>query len=440
MPTGAPPSPTPVAWLRPLLRLLGHPLWLLLLLTPVALAGTAHLWLPQAPTSLGADASAGAAWLDATAASLPAGSLLSLLGILDLAHNPGLRLLMALLAATLVLRLFDALHLAWATRRLAPPDRWFPRLTLVERQQPGAASGQEPALARLFERWQTASHPADDAAAAYDEAFGDRNQRFTWVATLVEVGLLLALLVLALDLRRGWQIDALSLDPGQSASLAPFGPDLVRLDETGATLELCCRRPTSAPLAPSLHLVTPGLRLNVRQVGPAVSLSAQAEGEVVPLQAVEGGGAPASALVLRFPAERAERAVALPDRNLFLRLVALPGDQFSLQALDGANNVLLTESLAAAANLTVGDVSLQVRPGHYAVVSVVARPWQGLFVPALLLALVGWLLRWRFPYVRGGLRLNEGGAMVRWQGQAGGRPRVDDLAGALARAEADQLR
>jgi hypothetical protein len=442
MPSGAPPSPTPAAWLQPLLRLFGQRLWLLALLTPVALAGAAHLWLPQAPSSLGADAIARSAWLNTTAAALPAGSLLSLLGLLDLAHNLGLRILIALLAATLVLRLFDAIHLAWATRRLAPPERWLPGLGLVERQQAGAANGPgwEPALAPQFERWQAISHPAGDADAGFDEAFGDRNHRFSWAAILIELGLLLALLALSLDLRGGWQIDGLSLDPGQSASMAPFGPDLVRLDEAGDTLALCCRKPVSAPLAESLRLVAPGLRLSVQQVGPALSLSAQAEGQVAPLQAVEGGGAPSPALVLRFPTERAERAVALPDRNLFLRLVALPGDQFSLQALDDANHVLLTESLAAAANLTVGEVRLQVRPGRYAVLSVVARPWQWLLVPALLMALAGLLLRWRFPYVRGGLRLNEGGAVVRWQGQRGGRPGADDIAGALAAAERDQLR
>lgn len=443
MPTGASPSPS-LVWLQRLLRILGHPLWLLILLSLTALAFAAHLWLPQAPTALGADVAARAAWQNTTAASLPAASLLSLLGLLDLAHNPGLRILIGLLAATLVLRLFDALLLAWSTRRLAPPERWLPRLNLIERQQPGSAGGPgwKPSLERLFERWQVASYPAAGASAAYDEVFGDRNQRLTWAAILLELGLLLALLSLALNLSRGWQIDALSLGPGQSASLAPFSPDLVRLDESGATLELCCRRVISAPLAPSLRLAAPGLRLSVQQLGAALSLSAEADGQVVPLQAVEQSSAPSPALVLRFPGERSERAVALPQRNLFLRLVALPGEQFSLQALDGANNVLLTETIAANATLMVGDVSLHVQPSHYALVSVVARPWQWLLIPACLLALTGLLLRWRFPYVRGGVRVGEGGAALRWQGQRGGRPRADDMAEAVAAGGtgANQLR
>ncbi len=428
------------AWLLRFRHLLSHPLWLLLLLGLTGLAFAAHQWLPQAPTSLAADAAARGAWQSTAASALPAGSFLNALGLLDLAHNPGLRILLALLAATLVLRLLDAIYLIWATRRVAPPDRWLPGVATLNRQQTGAAgfSDWETSLAQGFGRWQRT--PVTDASAAetFEEAVGDRNHTFSWAGLLVELGLVVALLAMVLNLRSSWQIDALSLDPGQSASLAPFSADFVRLDEAGAALELCCQTPRSAALTDSLHLGAPGLRLHVQQVGPALALSALADGEVVPLQAVEQSDAPASRLILRFPQERSERAAALPDRNLFLRVVALPDGQFSIQALDAANNLLLTDLVAAASELTIGDLTLEVRPSRYAVVGVTARPWQWLLLPALLLLLAGLVLRWRFPYVRLGLRLNGGGAAMRWQGQWGGRPTLDQVAAMISPPERGQ--
>lgn len=442
MQTGAtsPSSLRLAAWLQRFRRLLSHPLWLLLLLGLAALAFAAHQWLPQAPTSLAADAAARSSWQSMAASTLPAGSFLNALGLFDLAHNPSLRILLALLTATLVLRLLDAIYLVWATRHLAPPDRWLPGVASLNHQQTGAAdfSDWETTVAKGFGRWQRTSITDATAAESYQEAVGDRNHAYTWAGILVELGLMVALLAMVLNLRSGWQIDALSLDPGHSASLAPFSADFVRLDEAGAVLELCCQRPRSAALTNSLRLGAPGLRLQVQQVGPALALSALADGQIVPLQAVEQSDAPAPMLILRFPQERSERAAALPDRALFLRVVALPDGQFSIQALDAANNLLLTESIAAASDLVIGDLTLEVRPSRYAVISVTARPWQWLFLPALLLLLAGFVLRWRFPYMRLGIRLNEGGAALRWQGQWGGRPTLDQVASMISAPEREQ--
>ncbi len=427
-----PPSPPPLPAFSPiapavlprLWRTLTHPLWLILLLILIAPAIAAHLWLPQAPTLLAGDTLARDAWLNETTSSIPAGGLLGALGLLDVTHSTLLALLICLLAVALLLRLYDRLHLAWATRHLAPPDRWLPHLNTLTHIQtdPTPSALWQHDLPPLLSRWQT----APEKAAPEIESCGDRHQYFNWPAALIEGGLILALCVFVLDLRTGWQIDPISLNPGDTASLAPFSSNTLSLDADAASLHLCCRPDQITPLT-AAGMGGWSLRGRIQQIGSALALAATTNGQEVVLQAVEQSGAPTANLILRFPQPRSERAVAIPDRNLFLRLVAAEQGGFNLQALDAANNLLLAQTITDDTQIALGDLTLTLHPTHFVTLSLSSRPWLWLLLPTLLLTLAGLLCRWRFPYVRVGVRQNADGIAMRWQGQTGARPTITEI-------------
>ena len=225
-------------------RALSHPILLLILLSIAALALAAQVWLPQAPTALAADPIARNAWISAASANLPAGAALATLGALDVAHHPALRVLLSLLAVVLVLRLLDRIYLAGATRRLVGPLHWLPTTSTFEIERP-ASESIAPDDRRLQARAQR-SQSSNASAEAPAQAHADRNQVYTWAGILIELGLLLALLAILLNLRYGWQSDELSLDPGAAIALTPYSDRAISLDPSGQTLTVCCDPSQSA--------------------------------------------------------------------------------------------------------------------------------------------------------------------------------------------------
>lgn len=396
---------------------LAHPLWLApaLALTVVLLA--VHIVLPQAPTTLGDDAFALSAWRTAAAMTVPAGPLWARLGWLDLARSPWLQPLLVLLALGLILRLSDRLRLAWTTRRLEPPTQALP-LTVV-RDETITLTGPTSSLAERMAAWPGRAH-LETGADGLEQWQGDRHQRWTWAAAGLEAGWLLVVAALWLNLRLGWQVDGLVLEPGVGVSPLPQGHLSLRLDPQATTLTLCC--PTATAPITANRLGRPTLWVRLGPGYPALTLTATAAGEPLLLQAVEQGGAATTTLILRFPQERAERGVVIPARNWFLRLVALDDKTYSLQVVDAANTPLLTETLTDATTLAVADVTLQLQPTRAVAAAVIARPGLILLAPALLLMIAGGVARARFPYLRLGVRQNTCGLALRWQGQNGARP------------------
>jgi hypothetical protein len=394
-----------------------HPLWLVpaLILTVVLLA--AHIALPQAPTVPGDDGLALSAWQTATAAQIPGGMLWARLGFLDLARHLWLRLLLVVLALALILRLSERLRLAWATRTLAPPLQALP-LTAV-RDETVALTAPSPSLVVRMATWPGRSH-LETGADGLEQWQGDRHQRWTWAAAGLETGWLLLVAALWVNLRWGWQVDGLVLEPGATVSPAPASHLVLGLDPQATTLSFCCP-PTTAPItARRLGRLT--LWVRPGPIYPALTLTATAAGQPLLLQAVEQGGAAMPILTLRFPQERAERGVAVPDRNWFLRLVALGNDTYSLQVVDATNTLLLTTTITGETTLRLAEGTMELRPTRAVAAAVVARPGLVLLAPAWLLILIGGVARWRFPYLRLGLRRNAYGLALRWQGQGGARP------------------
>ena len=109
------------------------------------------------------------------------------------------------------------------------------------------------------------------------------------------------------------------------------------------------------------------------------------------LHPVEQGGSPEQELVLRFPQERSERAVAVPERNLFLRVVHTGPDQYNVEALDASSAVLLSQKIEGASSLILDDLELQFTPTRHLKLSVMSRPWLWLLIPGIIFILAGLL-------------------------------------------------
>ncbi|NOX62067.1 MAG: hypothetical protein GXP42_09000 [Chloroflexi bacterium] len=406
-------------------RALTHP-WLALALTGVLfIALAAHTALPQTPTTLADDPIARSRWLVETAATLPAGSALNALGLLDIAHNLFLRVLLPLFAVVLLLRLADRLALAQLTRTLQPPLEPAPTTQIddLSFEQPITPEEGDAFMARWCERWQ--SEP--DAENETRQWHGDRRQRFTWFATLIEVGLGLTLLALLLNARFGWQTETLTLSPGERLSLAPLASITLSIPEENA---INPPRVGQAPVQVE-GASRFGLLLRQQAIHPGLQVSVTVGERALAVQAIEQGGAPATRLTLRFPQPRSERAVAIPERNLFFRVVNDGPQHFSLQALDASDALLLTQEIEEPVTIEVEDVRIHLRPTYFVALRVAKRPWLWLLIPAALLTLMGFYVRWRLPYLRLGLRTNASGSALRRQAQSFARPTLEEISQAV---------
>jgi len=404
-------------------RVLSHPVLLALLLTIAAGAMALHLWLPQLPTALTADPTASSAWLDKTAAQTPGGGVLRALGAFDLAHNAALRLLLPLLAAVLLIHLMNGALRTLAARQLAPPDVWLPGLRAWDATLD--APLDEDAWSRICARLQPSVRVGpwqiveDDAK----QLLCDGHARGQWLSLLAEIGLLLALAALLLNLFSGWQADGLTLIPGGHVALAPYSEFTVGLNADASLLGICCPQ-KEAPLARG-GIRLGFVRVQVTDRDSALHVALKGSDGALKLRAIEQGDYTASDLVVHFPEVNSERAIAAPDANLFFRLVALDNGGFRVQALDAANQMLLSEEIHDATALSVADdLTLYLRPTAFVIVRAWGRPWTWLLLPALLLILIGLTAR---PYWRAGVRMNGSEAALRWQGASATRKLFAEL-------------
>ncbi len=411
---------------------LAHPAVLILLLVLILPAFVALVWLPQAPTPMAADSLARNAWLATTAAQYPAGEWMQALGLFDLAHNPFLLLLMLALAVVLTVRLVNRLQLALLTRKLSAPLRSLPCTNAYDFELEKAAEPEQwDGLSNShFQRQQ---QDVDEQTALVRELQVDRHQRWTWVAILLEVGLMIILLSLALSLRFGWQLDELILVPGGSVTLEPYSSQTLNLSEDGETLGLCCQPERTMPITgPTLNIG--GMQIRQQEAGPALTVSVHAGDKALVLHPVEQGGSPEQELVLRFPQERSERAVALPERNLFLRVVHTGPDQYNVEALDASSTVLLSQKIEGPSSLMLEDLELKFAPAKHLKLGVMSRSWLWLLIPGIVFLFAGLLVRWRFPYLRVGAYVGSTNVNVRWQGQKGAHPTPAEIDAQLAKS------
>lgn len=395
-------------------RALSHPVLLIALLILAGAALAAHLWLPQLPTPLVTDPAANSAWLDASAASITGGGLLRALGLFDVAHNAALRVILPLLAAVLLIHLVNGVLLARAARASAPPVTWLPGLHAWDATLPTSPDeeGWFRACADVCDTGRMQVTALDDGG---EQRLCDCHFRHQWLSLLTELGLLLALAALLLNLFSGWQVDGLTLDPGASVSLSPYADLTVGVSADASQLTLCCPE-KSVPLARG-RIMRGSVRVWVTAENSALHIILKRGDVALQLQAIEQGARAADELIVHFPEARSERAIAAPQANLFFRLVALGDGGFRVQALDAANQTLFSQDIHGAAALPVDDdLTLSLTPTTFVTLRAQGRPWTWLLGPALLLLLMGLYWRWRRPYWRMGALVNDAGVVIRWQG------------------------
>ncbi len=411
-PTFQPAAEAPASSLAALWRALSHPAWLGILAFLTLLLIAVHLWIPQLPTALARDPMAAAAWLDANAAAIPGGAWLRALGLLDLAHAASVRLLLPLFAAFLAIHLANDLFLFWQTRRLAPPTRWLPGLRTWDAVTPSPTPDRD-----WSERFQTLCQRVIGEESGHGDErvwYGDCHHRWQIAISLREIGLLLLLLTLLLNLYSGWQVDPIVLDPGASLTLAPYADKQVGFSQDGQTLTLCCP-PISAPI-PQHRLRAGSLLLQIIHQNQALQIRLEQQGKPLNLQAIEDQNQYGTELILHFPEARSERAFAAPQVERVFRIVALGQGQFQIQALNATNQVILSHTISGPAQLALDDqTTLFLTPTTYLILRAQSRPWTWLLLPAGILFLAGYAIRrWR-GYCRLALRVNSTAAAIRVQ-------------------------
>ena len=426
--------PAPVARLSVLAqiwRVLSHPAMLIALLILAAGAMALHLWLPQLPTPLAGDPAASSAWLDEIAAMYPGGEAMRALGLFNLSHNALLRVILPLLAATLIIHFINDMRLARAAREASPPTTWLPGLHAWETTLPHAPDEEAwgRACTELCHSGRMTVTRLEDGT---DERVCDCHYRHQWLILFTEIGLALALVALLLNLFSGWQVDGITMNPGDSVSLAPYSDLTVRFSEDANQLILCCPE-TSTPLDKG-GIKHGSVRVQVTDQNDALHITLNRGDKALPLQAIEQGTYATNNLIVHFPETSSERAIAAPDANLYFRLVALENGGFRVQALDAANQVLFSTEVHEETALPLNDdLTLVLRPTTFITIRAWGRPWTWLLAPALLLAAIGLIFRWRRPYWRLGALTNETGVALRWQGPRATRKRFVELIHLLTR-------
>ena len=403
---GEPPSVLVKFW-----EALGHPLLLGVLAFLAAGVMAVHLWLPQLPTALANDPLAAAAWLDSVSKTIPGGNVFRALGLFDVVHNLILRVLLPLFATVLFIHMLGTALTAWRVRNLAPPLEWLPGLIVWE-----AVITPAPDERGWFDACTSlCGSPRHRTLVEKAEEICDCHHRAIWVGLALELGLLLALAALLLNLYSGWQMDSLTLDPGQKLSLAPYANMNVSLSEDATQIVLCC--PQTAALVSYGRVRQNGVVVKVTRIGQAAKVALSHHGQSLQLQAIEENAPVARELVVHFPEPRSERIIAAPEANLALRLVALERNGVRVQVLDADNQTIFSEDVYERTALSVGDdLVLRITPTSYVTFRAQGRPWIWLLIPAGFLILIGLITRWRWPYWRLGLRTNAAGAAIRWQG------------------------
>ncbi len=404
--------------LAKLWRVFSHPILLVALMALAMILMGIHIWIPQLPTPLANDPVAASSWLERMANQFPGGGALRALGLFDLAHNLPFRALLAFLAAVLLLRFINGLIRVMHVHRLAPPVQWVPGLHAWDVVVSDAAvtSSWEAACGSSCSLPRVRVIELDESR----ERLCDCHHRKQWLHLFLELGFIVALASLMLNLHAGWQLDGLALDPGQHASLAPYVNKDVLFSEDAMQIGLCCPA-VSAPLDQG-GVADGGIWMAVDARGQAVHIALAKGTEALQLQAIEENARIAPHLIVHFPEVRSERAIAAPEANRAFRLVALGDGAFLVQVLGPGNDVLTSKEVSGDSVLPIGkDLTLHIEPTHYVVLRVQGRPWTWLLWPAALLAAVGMFARWRWPYWRLGIRSNEAGFAARWQGAASTR-------------------
>lgn len=364
----------------------------------LALAGLLMALFPQMPLGLQGDPLAYGRWLAQMRGRYgDSQDLLQRLGLFDVQGSLGLRILLGLLA------LHAAIHIAEGFSRLS-----------------GAMNGQHGANPL---RVACIAEPDDQVRAAlirWAEGKGMRPQgpegewagwqRFPWRGfwlLLPYVGILLALVGLAINGWSGWQEPELVITPGQEAVVGyDSGLTLVAdtiLAEGNATTQLTLYKHGEPVGQGRLRGRWPWLYqsylLSQRAGGPAIVVRAtDQDGEPVPVRSQPPRPAAGSGTELLFRDTGDEGYLLVSDLNVTFRLTyyseipeaGLAGPVINVQAIRSGEMLPAWEAwLEGDGNWGYQDIAFQVQHTRYAVITLSLVPGLPLMALGILLGLLG---------------------------------------------------
>ena len=369
------------------------------------LAGTLALAaiIPQQPAGL--EGAGVEQWLAGAANSYrAAGPFLRAVGAFHIASSPWMRVLLAVLALNLALRVATQASFLGRLWRSPEPLNAPQRLIVQRAALPGALDTVLiQTRAALQPRFSTVSVASDSGRA---QLYAVRRPVGAVGPLLTYIGPLLILLGLLLNDTLGWRAVNIALAPGGSTLLPHTNGLRITLDDIAVgkeALPALTIASTNAEKQVRVAANRPArwgsVWLSQQETGPALAVTAvDSSRRPIVIQSLAPGGEVSERLHLLFQQTQGEQAFALPSRNLTFRAVSYPAlperniaaPVFLVEAYRGADPApVLDELVEDTAEVSLDGVTVTLNRDRYVALDVVALPGLPLLLLGATILLAG---------------------------------------------------
>ena len=386
------------------------------LLSAILLAVTTGAILPQMPNDLMSGSPDNTQWrADIRARYAQWADPLESLGLFSIRGSLWLKVPLALLAVNLVVCSVENLEAALRWHRLGTEDpaRGLPSASLSRSMfLPGLRNAASLTLREALQGLGYPAHIKENDVGSY--LIGRRFGRARWGRPLAHGGALLTVVGLLAGGRLAWSEQGIALSAGQQYQVQHSPSLAIRLDELrgeldsdGGALSNEARvtvldsgeEMSSGAVLAGAPLWYKGISVCWLSQGPLIRLEARdASGDPLSLQALAPSGEVMEEVVLQFSNEENEGYVAVPERNLVLRLVlestqATESPQpprFLWEAYRGGSTEVVSRKTArGSASLDIDGDSYLAEWGQYAVLGISSDPSVAPLAVGLVVLLAG---------------------------------------------------
>ncbi|MDH4208159.1 MAG: cytochrome c biogenesis protein ResB [Anaerolineae bacterium] len=415
-------------------RLFGSRRLTLGLLSVILLVLATGAMLPQMPNDLMSGSPDNTLWrADIRARYAQWADPLESLGLLSIRSSLWLRLPLALLAVNLVVCCAESLEAAlrWPRLSTEDPAQSIPSASLsCSIFLTGLRNTVTPTLQQALRGLGYAAEIRENEASSF--LIGRRHSRARWSLPLAHGGALLIIVGLLVGERLAWTEQGIALSAGQQYELQHSPFLAIRLDElkrdpdsagTALANEALItildsdEEMSSGVVSAAAPLWYKGIAVSWMSPEPLIRLQARdAGGDPLLLQGLAPSGEPTEEVVVQFSNEENEGYVAVPERNLVLRLVlqstsdAGSGQppRFLWEAYRGGSTEVVSRVMAqGTASQDIDGDSYLAEWGQYAVLGISSDPMAAPLALGLATLLAGstlflfWRPRFVWATVRG---------------------------------------
>jgi cytochrome c biogenesis protein ResB len=406
-----------IAYILDLLWRLFSSRWLMLLLLSVLLCAIAlGLIFPQTPEGLREGSSEQTQWLAGIRARyLRWADPLQSLGLFSIRDSFWLRAPLALLAVGLAVCGAEHLGILWRSNRLARDGEVSPLPRVSQSSSLIRAGDPESTIQRVQELLQGLGYRVrGQRMQAVTYLIVDRFAWTRWGTVFAHAGALLLVIGLMVGARVAWSEQDIALVPGQAYPVQHAESISIRLDEfkprqdsgpgagdytAAVTIVENDRDVKAGVVVPGEPLWYKGMSVYLSGQGPLIYVSAQnAQGQPLPLQALAPSGRVMEEVVLQFSDQDNEGYVAVPERNLVLRLVLQPtavknpqlAPSFLWEAYRaGSTEVLFRTTMHGSGSLEIEGDTYFAEWGEYAILGISRDPSVALLGVGAIVLLTG---------------------------------------------------